>query len=301
MLSLTLGPVSLPAAPLLLIGAVWLGASVAGRIDRRGRAAGAAGRGADAGADAGAGTGPDAGAGRRADAGDTLTAAAIAGLLAARAAFVALHGEAFAESPWSVLDLRDGGWHAPSGLAVALAWLLARGLRRPAVRRPLAAGALVAAGAWSAGAFALGHWERPPLPGLELVELDGGRATTLAAAAAGRPAVVNLWASWCAPCRAEMPVLAAAQQREPRVAILFVNQGESEAAVRAYLRREGLGLREVLLDAGSRLAPAVGTGGLPTTLFYDAQGRRVAAHFGVLSDAALRARIRALATPAGPD
>ncbi len=295
MLSLTLGPVALPVAPLLLIGAVWLGAAVAGRLDRRGEAA----RGAAPGGGDGRGTssGGAAAASRRADAGDTAMVAAIAGLLAARIAFVALNREAFAASPWSVLDARDGGWHAPTGLAVAAAWLLARGVRVPAMRRPLAAGALVAAVAWGAGALALGRWDRPPMPALEFVALGGGRTTTLAAAAAGRPAVVNLWASWCAPCRAEMPVLEAAQRREPGVAILFVNQGESEGAVRAYLRREGLALREVLLDAGSRLGPAVGSGGLPTTLFYDAQGRRVDAHFGVLSDAALRARLRALAPP----
>jgi thiol-disulfide isomerase/thioredoxin len=140
------------------------------------------------------------------------------------------------------------------------------------------------------------------MPVLALAHLDGGRATTLAEVAAGRPAVVNLWASWCGPCRAEMPVLAAAQRREPGVAVLLVNQGESEAAVRAYLRREGLALRDVLLDAGARLGPAVGSGGLPTTLFFDARGRQVDAHFGALSEATLRARMRALVppAPAGP-
>jgi thiol-disulfide isomerase/thioredoxin len=268
MLSVSLGPVALPVAPLLLIGAVWLGAAVAGRFGTA--------------------------AGRRADAGDVTVHAAIAGLVAARTAFVVLHREAYSASPWTALDVRDGGWHAPTGIAVALAWLAARAWRTPAMRRPLAAGAAATALVWAAGALALGRWERPPMPAIELSALDGGRATTLAEAAGGRPAVVNLWASWCGPCRAEMPVLAAAQRRETGVAVLFVNQGEGEAAVRAYLRREGLEPRDVLLDAGSRLGPAVGSAGLPTTLFYDADGRRVDAHFGVLTDAALRARIAAL-------
>ncbi len=292
MLSVSLGPVALPVAPLLLLAAVWLGATVAARVDR------ARVRGAAPPAD---GAAPRAGrAASRADAGDVLMAAAVAGLVAARVAFVALNLDAYAASPLSAFDVRDGGWHAPTGVAVALAWLAWRALRVAALRGPLAIGAASVAAVWGTGALALGRWDRPPMPALEFVELDGGRATTLAQAAAGRPAVVNLWASWCAPCRAEMPVLAAAQRREPGVAVLFVNQGEGEAAVRAYLRRERLELRDVLLDAGSRLGPEVGSAGLPTTLFFDARGRRVDAHFGVLTDAALRARMRALGGAQAP-
>lgn len=93
-------------------------------------------------------------------------------------------------------------------------------------------------------------------------------------------------------------MLAAAQQREASVGFLFVNQGESEGAVRAYLTDQDLPLREVLLDAGSTLGPAVGSRGLPTTLFYDAGGRQIDAHVGVLSAAALESRLRRLrATP----
>ena len=75
---------------------------------------------------------------------------------------------------------------------------------------------------------------------------------------------------------------------------LSVSGPPSAAAVRAYLAAQGLPLREVLLDPGSRLGPAVGSPGLPTTLFYDAQGRQVDAHFGVLNAAALESRVRAL-------
>jgi thiol-disulfide isomerase/thioredoxin len=125
-----------------------------------------------------------------------------------------------------------------------------------------------------------------------LTEFDSGATLDLRRAARGRPLVVNLWASWCGPCRAEMPTLAAAQQREPGVGFLFVNQGESASAVRAYLVDQDLPLREVLLDSGSRLGAAVGSRGLPTTLFYDARGKRIGAHFGVLNAAALQSRLR---------
>ena len=89
-------------------------------------------------------------------------------------------------------------------------------------------------------------------------------------------------------------MLAAAQQREAAVGFLFVNQGESSAAIHTYLRQEGLPLREVLLDKESQLGAAIGSRGIPVTLFYDAQGRQVDAHFGILNAAALESRLRQL-------
>ena len=92
-------------------------------------------------------------------------------------------------------------------------------------------------------------------------------------------------------------MLAAAQQRETAVGFLFVNQGESAAAVQTYLQQQGLPLREVLLDKGSTLGQAIGSRGVPITLFFDAQGRQVDAHFGVLNAAALQSRLRQLQPP----
>ena len=53
-------------------------------------------------------------------------------------------------------------------------------------------------------------------------------------------------------------------------------------------------MSQVLHDADARLGPAIGSKGLPTTLFYDAQGRQADAHFGVLNAAALESRLKAL-------
>jgi thiol-disulfide isomerase/thioredoxin len=147
---------------------------------------------------------------------------------------------------------------------------------------------------WIAASAATGLGHAQGLPMLLFTELNGAAKLNLSQAARGRPVVVNLWASWCGPCRQEMPVLAAAQRRESAVGFLFVNQGESDGAVSAYLTDQRLPLREVLLDAGSKLGPAVGSRGLPTTLFYDAQGRQVDVHFGVLNAAALESRLRQL-------
>jgi thiol-disulfide isomerase/thioredoxin len=129
------------------------------------------------------------------------------------------------------------------------------------------------------------------VPDVRLAELNGARTLPLAQLIAGKPAVVNLWASWCGPCRVEMPTLAAAQQRVPDVMFVFVNQGESAATVTTYLQRSGLPLTQVWLDPASQLGPATGSRGLPTTLFFDAKGQRVGAHFGILNAAALQVQL----------
>lgn len=283
MLSISIGPLALPVAPLLLGVSIWFGSWLAGRVAAR-----VAGRGTDP-------------AVLRA-AGNAMVNGALLGLLAARMAHLAQHASLYAATPMAVFDLRDGGWNSMAGVGAGGAFLLWQAWRGPALRRGLAAGSLGALVLWLAGALSLGVYERPAMPALLLTEFDTGRPVSLSQAARGRPVVVNLWASWCGPCRQEMPMLAAAQAREGQVGFLFVNQGETAATVRAYLSGpdlggQGLTLAGLLLDPHSALGPAVGSRGLPTTLFYDARGRLVDAHFGVLNAAALEARLRSLRPP----
>lgn len=89
-----------------------------------------------------------------------------------------------------------------------------------------------------------------------------------------------------------MPVLMQAQQREAAITILFVNQGESAALVGEFLAAQQLSLDNLLLDEQVQLGQLVGSRALPTTLFYDAEGRQVGSHLGELSHASLE---RALA------
>ena len=133
-----------------------------------------------------------------------------------------------------------------------------------------------------------------PAPAVQIEPLGDTPVFTDADLRDGKVKIVNFWASWCGPCRQEMPTLAVAQQRDTGVGVLFVNQGESEATIRSYLSSARLSLNDVWLDRGSLLGKAVGSRGLPTTLFYDGQGKLVDAHFGVLNAAALEARIDAL-------
>jgi thiol-disulfide isomerase/thioredoxin len=267
MLSISLGPVALPVLPVLLLLSAWTAAELARRL-----------------APKELGTQTE----------NMVWSAAILGLLAARLAHVLRYADAYLATPWALVDVRDGGWFAPAGWAVAALWLLWRGWQKPEIRRALGSSALCACVVWGAGLAAVWLTEAKPaqqVPDVMLTELNGTRTLGLPQLVAGKPTVVNLWASWCGPCRVEMPTLAAAQQNTPDVTFVFVNQGEPNATVAAYLQRSGLSLSNVWLDPTSRLGPASGSQGLPTTLFFDATGQRVDAHFGMINAAALQVQL----------
>ena len=123
---------------------------------------------------------------------------------------------------------------------------------------------------------------------LTRVVFDGYDGSTVSLSAfAGRPLVINLWATWCPPCHREMPVLAAAQRARPEIQFVFVNQGESAEVVARYLAANGLRLSNVVLDPARQTAKTTGSSGYPTTLFYDARGRLRKRHMGELSHATL--------------
>lgn len=268
MQAIALGPLALPLAPLLLLAGWWLAGVVAGRLA----------------------------APRRAEAGRWIFRAVLAGLGVARLVFVAQGWPGYAAAPLSVLDVRDGGWSPWPGVAAALAVLAYAGWRHGALRRGLAAGAVAGLALWAGLSAVLGVHDRPALPALTLADLQG-QPLPLRASGDARPMVVNLWATWCAPCRAEMPILAAAAQRQRGVRFVFVNHGETPAAVRAFLAQQPYRLDELRMDPAMRLGAAVQSPGLPTTLFVDAHGTIVARHMGPLTAAALAARIETLTNP----
>lgn len=92
----------------------------------------------------------------------------------------------------------------------------------------------------------------------------------------GKPLLVNLWATWCAPCVAEMPTLdAAAVRLGDRVQVLAVSQDlDGAAKVRPFFEARGFKRLQPYLDPEIALSTAYGVN-LPTTILYDAQGREV--------------------------
>lgn len=91
----------------------------------------------------------------------------------------------------------------------------------------------------------------------------------------GRPVLINLWATWCAPCVKELPTLEALAGAG-KVRVLTISQDSGEPArVAAFLRDKGLTKLEPWLDPNNDLAFAYNGGTLPMTVLYDAQGREI--------------------------
>lgn len=270
--SLSVGPLALPVAPLVLICGVWLGAWAAGRWARYRQ---------------------NAPSGERP--GDELIHAAWWGLLCARLVYVGLHADLYLARPIAILDVRDGGWHAWSGWAAGLVWLFWKAWRNPGWRQAIGVGAVAGTVVWGGITWAVSSESAQPfLPEVTVHSEADGSAQSLQSLGRAQLRVINLWASWCGPCRQEMPIFSALQSTETDVRFMFVNQGESVQDVRTYLQSAKLSLQGVWLDPSSALGAAVGVAGLPATLFVNADGRIVDLHFGGLSEPALKARLRAL-------
>ena len=224
---------------------------------------------------------------RRAAAGLVLDALLV-GVVTARLSFVMRWWPDYLATPRSLLALGDGGYDVWVGLPLAAAFVWWRSRVAHELRRPALAAIVAGVLAWvgAQGIFTLLATSAPRLPDLRLTTLDGEPAPITTAV--WQPVVLNLWATWCPPCRNEMPTLARAARDYPQVSFVLVNQGEDAAAVRAYLDGAQLQFDHVLLDPQLQAMRAVGGRGLPTTLFFDQRGRLVDTHMGELSAAGLK-------------
>ena len=115
-----------------------------------------------------------------------------------------------------------------------------------------------------------------PAPKAQFTGADG-RDVSLADFA-GRPLLVNIWATWCAPCKAEMPTLdALAVLEEGRVSVIAVSQDlEGRKPVRSFFDQAASVNLEPYTDPDNSLLAAFGNNiALPTTILYDSEGREV--------------------------
>lgn len=213
------------------------------------------------------------------------TSAVIVGLVTARLGYVAAHWSSYGDEPLSILAFWQGGFSAIAGIVGAAVVLVVRLGRSRAL---IGAGAALAAsaGLWFALMALVPAVTYGPFPYGVTLTTPAGKPVALESLR-GRPFVVNLWATWCGPCRRELPMLALAASREGAVPILLVDQGEAPATVAAFLARERVDPRYVALDPDRKLSRAFETAGYPATAFVAADGTIVQLQLGELSRAAL--------------
>ena len=117
----------------------------------------------------------------------------------------------------------------------------------------------------------------------------------------GRVVVLNDWASWCAPCRDEMPALARFAADNPDVAVVGLNVEDEAAAATAFLAETGADFPSIVDRDGSllRQIPGVPPSALPSTVVLDVQGRVAARVIGPTDPQELADLVEGAAQPAG--
>ena len=113
----------------------------------------------------------------------------------------------------------------------------------------------------------------------------------------GRPVVLNFWASWCVPCRKEMPALQeVSEDVQDRIAFVGVNHQDSRRDAVAFLDETGVRF-PAAYDPEGGTATAYGLYGMPTTVFISPDGRILERHRGEISEAELRRVLERLFRP----
>ena len=138
---------------------------------------------------------------------------------------------------------------------------------------------LAACGEAPGGAPAVGR----PAPEFAAVALEGARPVSLQALR-GRPVLLNVWATWCHPCRQEIPALQKIHRTRRGLEVVGVSIDEpgQDDEIRAFLRRYGA-TYPIWLDPDDRVSSTFATVGVPTTFLIGADGTLLWKHVGPVS------------------
>ena len=115
----------------------------------------------------------------------------------------------------------------------------------------------------------------------EAVLLDAEDGEHALADYKGKWVVLNFWATWCAPCRREMPSLERLQAEMPELAVVPVATGRNAVeGIRRFFEEAGVKTLPILRDPQSQLAHGMGVMGLPVTVILNPEGQEVARLIG---------------------
>ena len=132
-----------------------------------------------------------------------------------------------------------------------------------------------------------------PAPAFALPRLDDPTQTVKREDLLGKVWVMNVWASWCAPCREEHP-LVVAFARERKVPVIGLNYKDRPGDARTWLERLGNPYAATLIDFDGKVGTDFGVYGVPETFVIDAQGVVRFKHVGVLTRQVLSQKIEPL-------
>jgi len=125
-----------------------------------------------------------------------------------------------------------------------------------------------------------------PVRDFELPDLDGSSLSL--SSLQDKPVVINFWATWCGPCKEEMPLLDQfAIDYSDEMVVLGVNFAESPDVVARFVKEERIGF-PILLDESGNVNNLYFVRNYPTTFFIDGEGVLRAQHIGLLSEETLQ-------------
>ena len=121
----------------------------------------------------------------------------------------------------------------------------------------------------------------PPMTMKDFLVVNLNGASKTRASAKGNIVLLNFWATWCPPCRAEMPSIEAlsAKMKGKKFEIIAINVGDSAAEVKDFLKQNKY-TYPVYLDTQNKLLATYASQGIPTTYVLDKQGRFIAGVVG---------------------
>jgi thiol-disulfide isomerase/thioredoxin len=121
-----------------------------------------------------------------------------------------------------------------------------------------------------------------PAPDFELADLNGNSVRL--SQYKGHPLILNFWATWCEPCKQEMPLLEAYQKKySPDLIVLGVDSGEGKVVVKSFLEKNEITF-PIVLDETSRIGPIYQIAGYPTSFFIDRNGILRSEHIGQVTE-----------------